>query len=74
MLSQKEGESDLVCICREVDDGTKPLVACDDCNEWFHPACLGINPEVPVLYCCVYHLWHLLFLKICTSSLAWLHN
>ena len=30
------------CYCQEVEDG-RCLIACDDCNQRFHPDCMGIS-------------------------------
>lgn len=32
-----------VCICKRVDDGSREIVQCDDCREWYHPECIGIR-------------------------------
>lgn len=32
------------CICKGFDDGSV-MMNCDDCYEWFHPSCLGIDPK-----------------------------
>jgi len=37
---------ELHCVCREPHDGARPLVACDACQAWFHPDCVGAGPEV----------------------------
>lgn len=32
------------CICQQPYNG-KPMVQCDRCEEWFHCACVGFNPD-----------------------------
>lgn len=45
-----------ICVCRGQDDG-RDLVQCDDCQDWFHLDCLGIDnirdlgPETIAWYC-----------------------
>jgi hypothetical protein len=31
------------CICREVYSADKPMIGCDQCSEWYHWECLGLN-------------------------------
>lgn len=40
----------LYCICRKPYDG-KAMVACDQCDEWYHMACLGLRSS-PKLFIC----------------------
>ena len=48
-------EHDVVvyCICHKPDDGFL-MVGCDGgCDNWFHSACVGIDPQnVPQTYLC----------------------
>jgi hypothetical protein len=30
------------CICKGVDDGTRAMIQCDHCFDWFHFDCVGI--------------------------------
>ena len=32
---------ELFCICRQPE--TEDMIACDVCEQWFHPHCFGIN-------------------------------
>ena len=32
---------ELFCICRKPE--TEDMIACDNCEQWFHPHCFGIN-------------------------------
>ena len=34
------------CVCNRVDDGSLQFVQCDDCEEWFHPECVGTTFQV----------------------------
>lgn len=34
-------QSLLYCICRQPE--TVDMIGCDQCDEWFHAACFGIN-------------------------------
>lgn len=31
------------CICKETDDGVKPMIQCDGCKDWFHFGCVGLK-------------------------------
>jgi hypothetical protein len=31
------------CICKGPDDGIRPMVQCDYCEDWFHFDCVGIT-------------------------------
>jgi len=31
----------LYCICRQGDDGVRPMIDCSACDEWFHLDCIG---------------------------------
>jgi len=35
----------LYCICRRPDIPGKLMIACDNCDEWFHGECIGISKE-----------------------------
>jgi hypothetical protein len=37
--------SDLFCICRKPYDKDILMVQCDECEEWFHPHCVGRTDE-----------------------------
>nr|XP_054764688.1 uncharacterized protein LOC129271338 [Lytechinus pictus] len=36
------GKDKLYCFCRKPDDGSL-MICCDECNEWYHGACVGIT-------------------------------
>ena len=40
------------CTCKTTDD-SGPMVACDKCDNWYHPECLGLKrlPKKKVWYC-----------------------
>ncbi|KAJ3325178.1 hypothetical protein HDV06_004968 [Boothiomyces sp. JEL0866] len=43
----------IYCICRQADDGSF-MIQCDDCKEWFHGNCVGIQEETaPDNYSCI---------------------
>lgn len=47
----KVEQCDVYCFCRLPDNGDK-MISCDDCNEWFHLACLKITePLSDIWYC-----------------------
>lgn len=33
----------LYCLCRESYDRDRPMVACDECEEWYHYECVGLR-------------------------------
>ncbi|KAF8516218.1 hypothetical protein BU17DRAFT_51126 [Hysterangium stoloniferum] len=35
------------CLCRKPYEEDKVMIACDRCDEWYHPACVSM-PEVEV--------------------------
>lgn len=43
MDEEREGDSDLYCLCRKPDTGTF-MIGCDGtCDDWFHGKCVGIE-------------------------------
>ncbi|XP_030845551.1 uncharacterized protein DDB_G0290685-like [Strongylocentrotus purpuratus] len=42
----------LYCVCRTRNDETKPMLACDKCEEWFHHKCIGMrnSPSIKKIY------------------------
>ena len=36
-------KADAWCVCRKSDDDTQLLMACSECQDWFHPGCVNIN-------------------------------
>ncbi|KAI8812962.1 hypothetical protein BJ742DRAFT_515933 [Cladochytrium replicatum] len=44
--SPRTGNKQLYCICRSEDDGTRFMVGCDGCEEWFHGSCVGVTQEM----------------------------
>ncbi|GAA5867586.1 hypothetical protein JCM1840_002562 [Sporobolomyces johnsonii] len=42
-----EGEEDdrLYCVCQELYDPERMMIACDRCEEWFHTDCVGIPDD-----------------------------
>lgn len=46
---EEEGQAaELYCLCRQPDDPAAPrdFVACDKCEQWFHPECVDTTMEV----------------------------
>jgi len=37
------GKEELFCICQKPYQEGKLMVGCDDCNQWYHPECVGIS-------------------------------
>ena len=35
----------LHCICRELNDESKPMIRCDVCKKWFHKKCMKVDCE-----------------------------
>lgn len=50
---EEEDPTALYCVCRQSYDGSRNMIACDRCEDWFHPECVGITdlkkitPETP---------------------------
>ncbi|CAH8571715.1 unnamed protein product [Schistosoma mattheei] len=38
----------LYCVCRTPYEPTRVYIACDGCDEWYHPECVGLTPEQAV--------------------------
>ena len=38
----------LYCVCRQPNDENKMTMCCDFCQEWFHPACVGVDEDEAV--------------------------
>ncbi|CAH8603739.1 unnamed protein product [Heterobilharzia americana] len=38
----------LYCVCRTPYEPTRVYIACDGCDEWYHPECVGLTPEEAV--------------------------
>ena len=36
-------QEQVYCICRSSDE-SRPMVQCEQCKEWFHFDCVGLNP------------------------------
>jgi len=39
---EKEGGKEVYCFCRQPQRQSEFMIACDQCNEWFHGVCLGL--------------------------------
>ena len=40
-LADPAAPLELFCICKQPE--TEDMIACDVCEQWFHPHCFGIN-------------------------------
>lgn len=40
------------CVCRQADDPNRAFIECEDCQEWFHPECVGTTLQVGQLALC----------------------
>ncbi|TNN08116.1 Nucleosome-remodeling factor subunit BPTF isoform 1 [Schistosoma japonicum] len=38
----------LYCVCRTPYEPTRVYIACDGCDEWYHPECVGLTSEQAV--------------------------
>ena len=43
---EREPDGELYCICRQPDDPSRDYVYCEECEQWYHPECLGTTLEV----------------------------
>ena len=41
----KPDKNALYCICKSPYDGTRFMIACDKCDQWFHGECIGISEK-----------------------------
>jgi hypothetical protein len=39
------GDKELYCVCRKPSKEGELMVACDACDGWFHPACVGLDTK-----------------------------
>ena len=39
------------CVCRQADDPNRAFIECEECQEWFHPECVGTTLQVRSLSC-----------------------
>ena len=54
-----QNEERKFCICKETHDENRPMVGCNNCDNWYHLNCLKLKdfPKVKRWYC-----------KLCKSS------
>lgn len=38
-------DAELYCVCRQSWDGNSLMVQCDQCQDWFHPKCVGVSTK-----------------------------
>ena len=38
-------DTELYCVCRQSWDGNSLMVQCDQCQDWFHPKCVGVSTK-----------------------------
>ena len=46
--THRQGNHDVEvhCICGKVDpDNSDPYIQCDGCDDWYHPACVGLTED-----------------------------
>ena len=43
--SENCNKNELFCICQTPYDESKFYIGCDECGDWLHGACVGINPD-----------------------------
>lgn len=43
-VAVKDASKEIFCICRQ-REGTRFMICCDQCGEWFHVDCIGITEE-----------------------------
>eukprot|EP00656_Telonema_subtile_P026817 TRINITY_DN2879_c0_g1_i2.p1 TRINITY_DN2879_c0_g1~~TRINITY_DN2879_c0_g1_i2.p1 ORF type:complete len:1616 (-),score=156.44 TRINITY_DN2879_c0_g1_i2:254-5101(-) len=48
---QQESEQELYCLCRQPFTG-ELMIGCDICGDWFHPRCIGVDPQETSSYMC----------------------
>ena len=41
----KKPKVELICVCQKPYNPEDFCVGCDDCDGWFHPACVGITEQ-----------------------------
>ena len=39
-------EEKLYCVCKQPFEEGQDMVACESCQDWFHPECLNSSMEV----------------------------
>ena len=54
--SGEDGGREIFCVCRKGDDGSL-MIQCDECLEWYHGSCVGIDENearrIDQCSCCV---------------------
>ncbi|GAA5923720.1 SPP1 family PHD finger domain-containing protein [Sporobolomyces koalae] len=43
--AREEADDRLYCVCRELYDPERLMIACDQCEEWYHVDCVGIPDD-----------------------------
>ncbi|ORZ09809.1 hypothetical protein BCR42DRAFT_334386 [Absidia repens] len=43
--SKTKKTTTLYCICQTPYDATRFMIACDECDQWFHGECIGISEK-----------------------------
>ena len=38
----EDNDEEIYCVCRQ-SAGSRFMICCDACNDWFHGGCVGIN-------------------------------
>ena len=34
---------EVLCICRTMNEKTRPMIECESCLKWFHKDCMGLD-------------------------------
>lgn len=45
-VDDEEEEEQVYCVCRRQHRAGMAYIACDSCNEWYHPECMNTTLEV----------------------------
>ncbi|KAG8925768.1 hypothetical protein FRC02_009438 [Tulasnella sp. 418] len=44
-IEEEVVDTHLYCICKQLYDDDRVMIACDNCDEWYHPKCVGLIEE-----------------------------
>lgn len=46
-VEEEESDGTLYCLCRQPNDPSRFMLACDRCSEWYHGECVNVSGESP---------------------------